>query len=129
MTNLLDLKNKLISNSSIGLDDVKEIRELIFEDGKIDSDEANFLFYINNKFSSANNHTSWSELFIDGICSFLLQDENSPDNVDEKEADWLLKHIESDGKIDPVEKELLKTLKNRSKSIPKNLEDYINKNV
>lgn len=128
MSDLIELKNKILSSRIIGENEVKEIKVAIYEDKKIDLNEAVFLFDLNDKFSGIENHSSWSELFIEAICSFLFNDENSPGVVDENEAKWLLKRIESDGKLDPLEKELLITIKKRSKSIPKNLEEYINKN-
>ena len=87
MANLTNLKKSILADGKIDAAEVAEIKKVIYEDGKIDSAEANFLFALNDGCSGAKNHSSWATLFVDAICSYLLEDEKSPGEVDKKEAD------------------------------------------
>ena len=129
MANLSALKKSILADGKIDADEVAEIKKAIYEDGSIDTAEANFLFDLNDKCSDSKNHSSWSTLFVDAICSYLLEDEKSPGEVDQKEADWLLKKIQGDGKLDATEKKLLKKLSSGAKSMPDNLKSFIKKNA
>ena len=129
MSTLNDLKKAILADGKIDAAEVAEIKKVIYEDGSIDAAEANFLFALNDKCSGAKNHSSWTTLFVDAICSYLLEDEKSPGEVDKKEASWLLKKIQGDGKLDATEKKLLKKLAASAKSMPDNLKSFIDKNV
>ena len=94
------------------------MREILYADGKIDKEEAEFLFELNDAVSGKNNDPSWDKLFVDAITSFLLEDEVSPGEVDENEAKWLLDKILGDGKLDDIEIALLNNLRLKSKSLP-----------
>ena len=48
MANLTELKKELIADGVIDAAEVKTIKEVIYEDGKIDKEEAEFLFDIND---------------------------------------------------------------------------------
>lgn len=129
MSTLKTLKTAILADGKIDAAEVAEIKKVIYEDGSIDTTEANFLFDLNNKCSGAKNHASWATLFVDAICSYLLDDEKSPGVVDIKEADWLMKKIQGDGKLDSTEKKLLKKLAGSAKSMPDTLKKYITKNT
>ena len=129
MASLNALKKSILADGKIDAKEVAEIKKVINEDGKIDLAEANFLFALNDGCSGSDNHSSWTTLFVDAICSFLLDDENSPGEVDKKEATWLLKKIQGDGKLDEIEKKLLKKLSKSAKAIPENLKSFISENI
>jgi uncharacterized membrane protein YebE (DUF533 family) len=128
MSILKDLKAVIIADGKIDADEVSQIKKIIYEDGSIDTAEADFLFDLNDNCHGADNHASWSTLFVDAICSYLLEDEKSPGVIDKKEAEWLLGKIQGDGKLDANEKKLLKKLASNAKSMPDNLKQYIEKN-
>ncbi len=65
------------------------------------------------------------EMFVKAIVSYLLDDENSPNEIDEKETEWLYNKIKGDGTVDKTEKELLLTLKSRAKRFPSRLEELL----
>ena len=125
MSTLNALKTSILADGKIDKDEVSQIEKVIYADGSIDAEEANFLFDLNNKCSGANNHSSWSTLFVNAICSYLLKDEKSPGVVDEKESEWLLNKIQGDGQLDSTEKKLLKKLASTAKSMPASLKKYI----
>lgn len=127
MATLLELKKSILADGKIDANEVEQIKELIFKDGVIDLDEADFVFDLNSACSDLNNDSTWQPLFIETISSYLLNDENSPNTVDEGEASWLISKIGEDGKVDINEKALLTHLKAKAQSIPSSLAEYINK--
>ena len=126
MKSLEQLKNELLADGIIDAAEVKELKEILYADGVIEKDEAEFLFEINDAVSDKENDPSWESLFIDAITSFLLEDENSPGEIDAEEAEWLFEKINGDGQIDGIEKNLLLNLKSKAKSFPSNLQSLLN---
>ncbi len=126
MKSLEQLKTELLADGIIDAAEVIELETVLFADGKIDSEEAEFLFELNNAVSGKANHSSWDTLFIKAISSYLLEDENSPGEIDTEEAEWLYNKIKGDGQIDDIEKNLLNNLKQNAKSFPANLESLMN---
>ena len=118
---LADLQKSVIADGVIDQDEVAKIRERLYADSKIDRDEAEFLFAINDAVSGNDNHPSWTDLFVDAICEFVLNDEQSPGEVDEDEAQWLVDRMQRDDKLDDVEIELLKAIKSKANSVGSHL--------
>ena len=118
MANLEQLKKDLLADGIIDAEEVKTIKEVIYEDGKIDKDEADFLFELNDAVSGKENAPEWKSLFIDAIPSFMLEDEVSPNEIDDEEANYLYNQIKGDGQVDETERALLENLKAKSKNFP-----------
>ena len=121
MANLDELKKDLLSDGIIDLEEVETIKHIIYEDGKIDREEANFLFELNDAVTGKDNAPEWKELFIDAITAYVLEDEMSPDVIDEDEADYLYEQINGDGQIDDTERALLENIKAKAKNFPEKL--------
>ena len=118
MANLEQLKKDLLADGIIDAEEVKTIKEVIYEDGKIDKDEADFLFELNDAVSGKENAPEWKSLFIDAITSFMLEDEVSPNEIDDEDANYLYNQIKGDGQVDETERALLENLKAKSKNFP-----------
>ena len=121
MANLDELKKNLLSDGIIDIEEVETIKHKIYEDGKIDREEANFLFELNDAVTGKDNAPEWKELFIDAITAYVLEDEMSPDVIDEDEADYLYEQINGDGQIDDTERALLENIKAKAKNFPEKL--------
>lgn len=121
MANLDELKKDLLSDGIIDVEEVKTIKHKIYEDGKIDREEADFLFELNDAVTGKDNAPEWKELFIDAITAYVLEDEMSPDVIDEDEADYLYEQINGDGQIDDTERALLENIKAKAKNFPEKL--------
>lgn len=126
MKSLEQLKKEILADGIIDAAEVKELETVLFADGKIDNEEAEFLFELNNAVSGKANHTSWEALFIKAVSSYLLEDEKSAGDIDAQEAEWLYNKVKGDGQIDSVEKNLLISLKSKSKNFPANLDSLLN---
>jgi hypothetical protein len=118
MSTLNELKKSILADGVIDEAEVKQLREVLYADGTIDREEAEFLFELNDAVSSNDNHPSWQALFVEAITGFLLDDEQSPGEIDEDEAQWLLAKIQGDGQLDKAEKALLDNLKAKAKKFP-----------
>lgn len=126
MKTLNELKKEILADGIIDAAEVKEIETVIYADGTIDQEEADFLFDLNDAVSGKGNDKSWSDLFVKAISSFVLDDENSNGEIDEDEAAYLLKQIQGDGQIDATEKALLVHLKNSlGDKLPKSLSNLL----
>lgn len=118
MANLEELRKELLADGIIDAAEVQTIKEVIYEDGKIDKEEADFLFEINDAVSGKENAPEWKTLFVDAITSYLLEDETSPGEIDDDEAKELYEQIKGDGQVDDTERALLENLKAKSKNFP-----------
>lgn len=104
----------LVDDGVIDEAEVGQIRTRLFDDGKIDREEADFLFKVNDAVSGNANHASWQGLFVEAISSHVLEDDTSPGEIDNDEAAYLKTRIHGDGKVDETEKALLKNLKEKA---------------
>jgi len=118
MTNLDQLKKDLLADGIIDSDEVKTIKKVIYEDGKIDKDEADFLFELNDAVAGKDNAPEWKDLFVDAITAFVLEDEVSPNEIDDDEAEYLYDQIKGDGQVDDIERALLENIKAKAKNFP-----------
>ncbi len=125
MKTLEELKKELLADGVIDANEVNELEKILYADGVIDEDEADFLFELNDAVSGRANDPSWGEFFVKAITSFMLEDEDSPGEIDESEAKYLYEKIKGDGQVDGIEKALLENLKKNSKNFPAILEELI----
>jgi hypothetical protein len=120
-----DVVNDILQDGVIDNAEVAALKARLYADGKIDTEEAEALFEINDAVKGKSNSADWVKFFADAISDYLLQDDKSPGEVDENEAKWLIAKLEGDGEIDANEKVLLKTLKEKAKSLPTSLREKI----
>jgi hypothetical protein len=118
MSTFSELKKSILEDGVIDASEVKQLREVLYADGKIDMEEAEFLFELNDAVSGKSNDPAWEVLFVEAITSFLLEDETSPGEIDDEEAKWLLEKIQGDGQLDKTERALLDNLKKKAKVLP-----------
>lgn len=112
-----NLVKDIIADGVVDAAEVKQLEKVLFEDGKIDREEADALFAINDAVSGNANDASYKDLFVKAIASHVLEDEDTPGVIDEAEGDWLASKIEGDGEVDEVEKALLIHLEKEAEGI------------
>lgn len=123
MGNLDDIRKAIVASGSITANDVVALREIVYTDGKVEQDEAEFLFKLRKELNDMGNLKEWNNFFIQAICDFILDDERSPEAIDDLEATWLIEQIGEDGIIDDVEQKLLKKLRKEAKRFPSGLQE------
>lgn len=112
---LLGLKRELFADGKITPHEVERLKNT-FE--HLDREGADFLFQIKDALNPAHVDPSFYDFFIDTISTFLLEDEESPGEIDEQEAKWLRAKISRKGFVDKVDKRLLANLKKKSITYP-----------
>ena len=118
---LEDIRNAIVNSGSITASDVVALREIVYTDGRVEQNEAEFLFRLKKELNDLGNLKEWNSFFIQAICDFILDDERSPEAIDDIEAKWLIEQIGEDGIIDDVEQRLLKKLRKEAKRFPSGL--------
>ncbi len=121
MGNLAKLKASILEDGVIDADEVKALEAELYADGVIDREEADLLFDLNDEVSGNDNDPAWQAFFVKAISDYLLEDENSPGELDAEEEEWLYNKIASDGVIDGTERALLLNLKEKAKVFPDSL--------
>jgi hypothetical protein len=111
---LQELKASVLEDGIVDADEVAAIRAQLFDDGKIDREEADFLFEINDAVSGKENDAGWKDLFVEALSKHVLEDDESPGEIDDAEAAYLKEKIHGDGQVDEAEKALLATIKEKA---------------
>ena len=122
---IADVVKAILEDGIIDATEVAQLKRRLYADGKIDKEEAEALFTINDAIKGKNNAATWKNLFAEAVCDFLLKDETSPGVVDADEAAWLIGKLEGDGTIDGNEKFLLKSLKEKAKELAPSLREKL----
>jgi len=113
-----ELVKQILEDGNIDKEEVKQLKAKILEDGQVDKEEAEALFELNDK--AEEKCPEFKELFVEGIKSYILAD----NELDENEAEFLKEHILKDGEVDENEKALLEALAEEVE-LPEELADLI----
>lgn len=112
---LQDFATAILDDGFIDADEVVAIKERLYEDGVIDRKEADFLFKLNDAVSGKTNHESWKSFFIEAITDHVLEDNETPGEIDDDEANYLIEKIKGDGQVDEIELALLVNICDKAK--------------
>ena len=118
--NLLTIRRTVVEKKEITDEDVNKIKELICKkDDSVHVERSiiEILFQIKDALHGKEN-VSFREVFLDSISAFLLNDQGSPDMIDEKETKWLIEMILKKRDVDMFDKFLLEKLRNKSIYFP-----------
>jgi uncharacterized membrane protein YqhA len=118
MVNLQELKKSIFANGMITEKDISHLRENIFDEEGINKEKADFLFEIKDSISKKKITRELELFFIEAITKYLLEDEVSPGEIDDKEAKWLRAKMQRNGSLDKLDKNLLANLRRKSINFP-----------
>lgn len=113
---LEQMRQEIRAAGVVDADAVKRLKQLLGSQRPIGRQEAELLFDINDAVSRQRNDPSWQAFFVEAISGHVLEDEQSPGEVDAAEAEWLVKRIEADKRYDDTEKALLANIKHLIRS-------------
>ena len=86
--------------------DVLELRQLVFRDGVVASEEADALFRLDE--ACTERCAEWADFFVEAITDYIVHQEKPAGYVSAKNTDWLIAAISHDGRVDTLtELELL----------------------
>lgn len=119
MENLNELRRAIVSDGTISKEDVTRLRmAMLCDDEGMTMEKGNMLFELKDNVSKDHMADEFTELFVDAICSLLLEDEESPGEIDDNEAKWVRAHMQAKGYLDGTDKRLVKELRRRSINFP-----------
>ena len=117
------LAAQAFENGAISAEDILALRRAGWSDGKIDIEEAEAIFVINDQLMEPSSE--WSDFFVESICEFILIASTPRGYVNAGQAEWLIGRIDRDGRLDSMtELELLERLFERAVSVPARLQAY-----
>lgn len=122
MGNLNDIKKEIFADGSLSKEDVNKLREALYAEGGMTKEKGEFLFDIKNTISEEHRIEEFKELFVEAISALLLEEEDSPGEIDDLEAKWLRAKIQNTGHRDKLDTRLLENLKERSINFPEILQ-------
>lgn len=118
-----DLAAQTAADGTISPEEILILRRAGWSDGKIDADEADAIFGVNDRIDK--HDVAWSDFFVEAIGEFLVNGDEPRGYVDEAKADWLMARIDRDGKLGSrAELELLAKLFERATAAPERLRAY-----
>jgi len=122
---LVEFQQAILADGVVDADEAQVIKTRIYADGKIDKEEADFLFAVNDGVSGKANAPQWQDIFVKGVTDFVLADDTTPGVVDEDEAKYIIDQIGADGQVDDVEKALLANIKAKATSMHSSLVTFM----
>jgi hypothetical protein len=111
------LRHHQQTDATLDEQNVKALRERIYADRKVDREEFGFVTDLNNAISERDNHHTWPALYTDTLCDYVLKDDQSPGEVDEREAMDLIMAMTDDGMVDWTETCALVHITDRAKKV------------
>ena len=95
-------------------------------DWEVGREEAQVLFEINDTLHQGEDNTEgWAEFFVDAIAQFIVFDMNSPGEIDQEEARWLIDQLVQHPILDQNEEALLKSIKKQATRIDDKLIEFL----
>jgi uncharacterized membrane protein YebE (DUF533 family) len=111
VTDLNELKKRLLADGQIDDDEVGLIRQHLYADGQIDREEVEFLIALREQATQVC--PAFEELFFAALKQNVLSD----GSIDADEAAWLRAMLFADGKVDDNEKKFLTALHTEARQV------------
>ena len=114
----LELRKRIFANGKIDENDVAVLRESLANNQKMNREKGNFLFDVKDNTDRNNQSDAFKEFFVEAITSLLLEDDDSPGEINDDEAKWLRAKIRFKGYTDRTDDLLINNLKHKSINWP-----------
>lgn len=111
MTSLRDIEERVVANGRIEGHEIRLLRELLYADGKIDRDEADFLVGVHKRV--VNRSHQFQQFFYDTIKKHILED----GRITAEETEWIRQMIEHDERLEDEERKFLHQLKGEAERV------------
>lgn len=110
------------SMTPVSAEELRQLRQRLWADGAIASAEAEQLFARN---ASVQPTTEWTDFFVEAICGYLIEGAELRGYVGEDAAQWLIRQIEKDGRVETqAELELIVKLLEHANYAPESLKRF-----
>ena len=112
----------------ISAEEILELRQLGWADGKMDPEEAEALFAAND--ACTDPSPEWCDFFVDAMASFVVNTVEPLGYVDDETGDELIARIDRDGRLGSMaELELLVHVLEIATNVPERLKTYALKQI
>lgn len=109
--------------SEISAEELLRWRREVWRDGQVSEAEADQLIALNRKVGDSDGE--WADFFVDALTDFLIRGGNPRGYVTDRQADWLIASLSSDGRIDSAtELRLIDHLFERADFVPLKLKAF-----
>ncbi|MFY8195152.1 MAG: hypothetical protein ACOVKV_08735 [Novosphingobium sp.] len=111
------LAAQVAEDSAISAQEILELRRAAWPDAKIDSDEAEAIFILNDQIKAPT--PEWSDFFVEALVEFVVNGTEPRGHVSDDTAHWLIERISHDGKVNSLtEMELMVRVLEKAISAP-----------
>ncbi|MCX7284347.1 MAG: hypothetical protein NTX28_09935 [Novosphingobium sp.] len=111
-------------DSAISAQEILALRRAAWPDGKIDPEEAEAIFILNDQIETPTRE--WSDFFIEALVEFTVNGTEPRGHVSEENARWLIERVSHDGKVESLtELELLVCVLEKALSAPDALRLFV----
>jgi hypothetical protein len=111
------------ADRAITAEEILALRRAGWCDGKIQPDEAESIFTVNDLLNEPT--PEWSDFFVEALGEFIVNGVEPKGYVDDEQGDWLMARVSHDGKTNSLtELELLVRVFERAQAVPQKLRDY-----
>lgn len=118
-----EIAEQALADGEICGDDVLSLRQAGWANGRIDPDQADVIFTINSHLDAPS--PEWTDFFIEAIGEYVVNQLEPRGYLTEGNADWLITHIERDGRLHSItELELLVRVFEKALNVPEALRAY-----
>jgi uncharacterized tellurite resistance protein B-like protein len=120
MRNLREIEERILTNGRVEGHEIEMLRQLLYADGKIDREEADFLVVLHKRVQ--HRTPGFEHFFYKAIKDYLLAD----GRISANETNWLRQMLFADGKIDDDERKFLHEIKGEAKQLSPEFENLFN---
>lgn len=118
------LAEQAAKDSAITLEEILELRRSAWPDGRIDPEEAEAIFILNDKIAKPT--PEWSDFFVEALVEFVVNTSQPRGHVSDGNARWLIERVSHDGKVESLtELELLVRVLEKALSAPDDLRMFV----
>ena len=92
-----DVVADVLASKKITAEDVRALRRSLYNDGVAEAGEVERLFAMDE--AATKTDPAWTELFIEAVTDFIVEQVEPQGHISEENADWLIDRIGSDGTV------------------------------
>ena len=123
-----DLARAVAADGEVAAQEIIALRRLGWGDGQITRAEAEAIFAINRAIERPSGE--WVDFFVEALGEFVLNGTEPRGLCDEEEAQWLMRALDEDGRLETMaELELLVRVIERARNVPDALKHYALKQI
>lgn len=111
------IQRRCLADGTMTPENLEQLRQLLFGT-PMTIEKGDLLFNLKDSLKPGLITSDFEHLFVQAICNLMLDDPDSPGEIDDAEAKWLRAQIQNDGRLDSCDRRLLRELRERSINFP-----------